>query len=153
MISIWASIFLLILALFHTYQTFNQYGIKNNSFLLGVFVSVFFVIDIFIMYYFFGQQIITIDPENKTITMEQTNKIGSTTATIDFDKIKHLSLAEIEKNHYDIQITLKNNQVFFLFAFGDYCPKDKENISKQLEIIKQAISYNNNFFFSDNIKK
>ncbi len=84
--------------------------------------------------------------------MSQTNKLFSTDVSINFDNIKQLNLIEIGKNQYDIQITLKNNQEFLLFAFGDYCSKDKETISEQLELIKQAISYNNNFFFTDNKK-
>ncbi len=98
------------------------------------------------MYYFFAHQTIVIDPESKTIKMSHINKVGSTSATINFDQIKDLNLVEINKNNYDIKISLKNNQDFLLFAFGDYCPKDRTTISQELELIKKAISYDNNFF-------
>lgn len=105
------------------------------------------------MYYFFSHQTIIVDPESKTITISQNNKLFGSSVSINFEQIKTLNLTEINKKHYDIEITLKNNQVFLLFAFGDYCKKDKKTINQQLELIKQATSYNNNFFFTDGKKQ
>ncbi len=151
-ISIAASSILFFISLYRTHEIFNTYGINSSSFLIGATVTTFFILDVIVMYIFFSHQLIVINPKERTITISQTNKLSKTSTSIDFDQIRTLNLIEINKKHYDIQITLKNNQVFLLFAFGDYCKKDKQTITKQLEIIQQATTYNNNFFFTD-IKK
>lgn len=151
-ISIATSIILFFISLYRTHEIFNTYGTNSSSFLIGATVTTFFILDVIIMYIFFSHQLIVINPKERKITISQTNKLSKTSTSIDFEQIRTLNLIEINKKHYDIQITLKNNQVFLLFSFGDYCKKDKQTITKQLEIIQQATTYNNNFFFTD-IKK
>lgn len=85
------------------------------------------------------QQIVFSHNEELLMIVHET-KIKKIMVNIKFKDIEALNLFENKKNHFDIQVDLKDGKKFLLFNFGEYVPKKKQSVEREKDRIEKYIA-------------